>query len=111
VKQIVNFPEESTFENPEGELDRAVQLRAEAEKALSDWQAQQRLSRARNSRTRPRMEFQPGDLVYYWRSQSTSLRSAPGSKKASSWDQLESWPRNTEENQTGPFERAVQSGV
>ena len=55
--------------NPEGELAQAQRLRTEAEVAFTKWQAQQRLSRAANSRTRGIPEYAPGDLVYYWRTQ------------------------------------------
>ena len=39
-------------ENPIEEFERGVRLRAEAEKALSDWSAHQRLMRAKHSRHR-----------------------------------------------------------
>ena len=54
--------------NPEGELAQNQRLRVEAEVAFTRWQAQQRLSRAANSKNRLVPEFAPGDLVYYWRS-------------------------------------------
>eukprot|EP00435_Cladocopium_sp_Y103_P070486 s548_g35.t1 len=42
-----------------------------AEKALIDWQCQQRVSRATNSRHRQVRDFSAGDLVYIWRKQLT----------------------------------------
>ncbi|CAE7496334.1 RE1 [Symbiodinium sp. CCMP2592] len=48
---------------------KEAELRASAEKALVEWQAQQRVSRAVNSRTRPSHLYHPGDLVYFWRTQ------------------------------------------
>ena len=44
---------------------------ATAEKALIDWQCQQRISRATNSRHRQVLDFSAGDLVYIWRKQLT----------------------------------------
>ena len=55
--------------------------RLEAEKSLLEWQARQRLSRARNSRHRPCFDFVPGELVYYWRTQDSNKgRRQPGGK-------------------------------
>ena len=68
-------------ENPTGEFERSVRLRAEAEKALADWSTQQRLQRAKHSRHRPCFNFIPGELVYYWRSQDANKgRRQPGGK-------------------------------
>ena len=55
--------------NPEGEIAQHQKLREEAEVAFTRWQAQQRLSRAINSKERKIPEFAPGDLVFYWRTQ------------------------------------------
>ena len=55
--------------NPEGELAQHQRMRVEAEVAFTRWQAQQRVTRALNSRPRKVPEFAPGDLVYYWRTQ------------------------------------------
>ena len=68
-------------ENPNGELERSVRLRAEAEKALSDWNASQRLMRAQHSRHRPKYDYIPGELVFYWRTQDANKgRRQPGGK-------------------------------
>ena len=68
-------------ENPTRELERSVKLRAEAEKALSDWCAGQRLMRAKHSRHRPSYNYIPGELVYYWRTQDANKgRRQPGGK-------------------------------
>ena len=53
--------------NPEGEVAHAARLRGEAEATFARWQAQQRVSRALNSKQRPIPEYVPGDLD--WRSQ------------------------------------------
>ena len=69
------------IENPSGEIHRAAQLRAEAEKAHADWNAAQRIKRAMNSRAKPVFDFVPGELVYYWRSQDSEKgRRQPGGK-------------------------------
>ncbi|CAE7790042.1 RE1, partial [Symbiodinium sp. CCMP2456] len=68
-------------ENPTEEFERGVQRRAEAEKALSEWTAKQRLMRAQHSKHRPCYDYEPGELVYYWRSQeSNKSRRQPGGK-------------------------------
>ncbi|OLP95213.1 Retrovirus-related Pol polyprotein from transposon TNT 1-94 [Symbiodinium microadriaticum] len=51
---------EKLIENPTGEIHRAAQLRAEAEKAHADWNASQRIKRAMNSRTKPSYDYVPG---------------------------------------------------
>ncbi|CAE7180345.1 RE2, partial [Symbiodinium pilosum] len=55
--------------HPDGEVAQAACLRGEAEATFARWQAQQRYSRAQNSKQRPIPEYMPGDLVFYWRSQ------------------------------------------
>ena len=45
-------PPEFLVENPSGEFARSVARRQEAEKALAEWSARQRLTKAQNSRTR-----------------------------------------------------------
>ena len=50
-------------------VETSAQLQQAAEKALVDWQAQQRVNRAMNSRSRNRIMYHPGDLVYFWRKQ------------------------------------------
>ena len=72
---------EKLIENPTGEIHRAAQLRAEAEKAHADWNASQRIKRAMNSRTKPSYDYVPGELIYYWRSQDSEKgRRQPGGK-------------------------------
>ncbi|OLQ06318.1 Retrovirus-related Pol polyprotein from transposon TNT 1-94 [Symbiodinium microadriaticum] len=69
------------IENPTGEFERSTKLRAEAEKALTDWNTQQRLLRAKHSRHRPCYDYTPGELVYYWRTQDSNKgRRQPGGK-------------------------------
>ncbi|CAE7233664.1 RE1 [Symbiodinium sp. CCMP2592] len=73
------LPDELLVENAVDDFARAAQSRAEAEKALCDWQAKQRISRAMNSRSRPQATYHPGDLVFFWRTQeSGKSRRAPG---------------------------------
>ncbi|CAE7582483.1 RE1 [Symbiodinium sp. CCMP2592] len=68
-------------ESAQGEFSRSVKLRAEAEKALCEWNANQRLLRATHSRHRPCYDYQPGELVFYWRCQdATKGRRQPGGK-------------------------------
>ena len=68
-------------ENASGEFERSVLRRAEAEKALCEWAAKQRLMRAKHSRHRPCYNYVPGELVFYWRSQEANKsRRQPGSK-------------------------------
>ena len=75
-------PPELLCENPNTEFEQAVRRRAQAEAAHAEWNAQQRLKRAANSRTRPVFDYQPGELVFYWRQQDSSRhRQGPNSKK------------------------------
>ena len=60
---------EPIMEPASGALQRAVEIRQQAEIALSQWQAQQRLRRAFNSRPSTDHQYRPGDLVFYWRKQ------------------------------------------
>ena len=76
------FPDDVLVESGDQEFEQSARLRAEAEKAHSEWNAAQRISRAINSKPRPQAVYQPGDLVYYWRSQvSGQGRRQPGSKR------------------------------
>ena len=82
VNAASGVPDEIQIENPEGEFQRNVERQAQAEKAHSEWQAKQRILRAQNSRGRRLEVFQPGQLVYFWRSQESGQhRNSPGSKK------------------------------
>ena len=75
-------PPELLVENPGSEFKQAVNRRAEAEKAHAEWNARQRLVRAANSRSRRILDYQPGELVYFWRQQDSSRhRQGPNSKK------------------------------
>ncbi|CAE7233778.1 RE1 [Symbiodinium sp. KB8] len=68
-------------ENADGEFARSVKLRAEAEKAQCEWSAKQRILRAKHSRHRPCYNYQPGELVFYWRCQDSKKgRRQPGGK-------------------------------
>ena len=71
--------EEIILSQPIEDFQKEAELRATAEKALADWQAQQRISRAANSRTRPQHLYHPGDLVYFWRTQESGKgKRSPG---------------------------------
>ena len=68
-------------ENATDEFERAVRLRTEAEKALCEWNSNQRLLRAKHSRHRPCYDYEPGELVFYWRCQDANKgRRQPGGK-------------------------------
>ena len=74
-------PPELLVENPSGELSRSIERQRTAEQALSEWQAKQRLSRAEHSRGRRILDFVPGELVFFWRSQvSGQSRREPGDR-------------------------------
>ena len=81
IERPHEMPEELLMEGTGADFERSARLRATAEKALCDWQAQQRISRASNSRSRPSYDYIPGELVYYWRSQASGRsRKEPGSR-------------------------------
>ena len=62
-------------------IERGVQRRSEAEKAVLDWNAQQRILRVKHSKHRPCYDYVPGELVFYWRTQDASKgRRQPGGK-------------------------------
>ncbi|CAE7422915.1 RE1 [Symbiodinium sp. CCMP2592] len=78
------LPPDLLIENAAGEFQRSQARRAEAEKALVDWVTQQRVVRAQNSRSKPAYDYEPGELVYFWRVQSSGQgRRQPGSKHGS----------------------------
>ena len=58
-------------ETPAQGHERSQHLRDVAEKALLEWNAQQRLQRATHSKHRRCLDFQAGELVYIWRQQLT----------------------------------------
>ena len=75
------------LQDPEGEVEVAQSLRNQAEKVFIDWQLQEKLTRARNSKHRTPKTILPGDLVFYWRVQNSNS------------DKLNSWTRG---NYVGP---------
>ena len=76
-----SLPPDLLVENAAGEFERAVQRRAEAEKAQTEWNAAQRIVRAKHSRHRPSYNYRPGELVFYWRTQEANKgRKQPGGK-------------------------------
>ena len=77
-----SVPEEALHESASQEFEASARLREAAERAHSTWNASQRISRAKNSKARPNIPYEPGDLVYFWRSQvSGQSRTSPGSKR------------------------------
>ena len=56
-------------ENSEGEFHRNMHRMKVAEQAFSEWVFQDRVGRAKNTRSYKLQEFFPGDLVYVWRVQ------------------------------------------
>ncbi|OLQ08346.1 Retrovirus-related Pol polyprotein from transposon TNT 1-94 [Symbiodinium microadriaticum] len=70
------------LESADEEFIRSAKARASAEKALSDWQAQQRITRAMNSKGRPAYDYVPGELVFFWRTQESGQgRRQPGTSR------------------------------
>ena len=72
IRDLSGLSEEPILNKSPEDFRREEMRRAEAEKALADWQAQQRVTKAMNSRTRPLHHYQPGDLVYFWRTQESN---------------------------------------
>ena len=69
ISSLTGTPWEPLLENPDGEFQRATELRRIAEQGLVDWQASERVKRALNSRSQRTLHYHPGDLVYFWRKQ------------------------------------------
>jgi len=69
INTLAGQPHEALVENPSVEFEKGVHLRSQAEQALSQWQAQQRVTRAMQSRSQRNYNYHPGDLVYFWRKQ------------------------------------------
>ena len=74
-------PVTQLWEDPHGEVERTHRLRALAEGSHASWVAQQRIVRAQNSKAQPVFDYQPGELVYFWRAQTGQQgRRQPGDK-------------------------------
>ena len=65
-------------ENPTGEFHRNIERMKTAEQAFLDWNNHQRLERAKHSRSRVMLDFQPGDLAYVWRQQVSGQSTVKG---------------------------------
>ena len=63
------YTEDLCCEGPREETMRSHQLRQYAEHRFLEWNGQQRLSRAANSKGKRQLVFHPGDLVFVWRKQ------------------------------------------
>ena len=82
VQNPEGLAEECLIESADAEFEQSARLRAEAEKAHAQWQAEQRITRALNSRAKPVHDYQPGELVYFWRTQEAGQgRRQPGHKQ------------------------------
>ena len=69
------------MENPTGELQRNLARMKIAEEAFLDWTDSQRLQKTMLSKSKRRLNFLPGDLVFIWRHQpplKTSGRNTAG---------------------------------
>ena len=60
---------EQLLANPSTDFRSSIEHMKQAEQALSEWQAKQRIQRAINSRAQREYHYRPGDLVYFWRKQ------------------------------------------
>ena len=94
-------PDELVVESACEDFERSARQRAEAEKAHAQWHAEQRISRALNSRAKPVFDYRPGDLIYFWRSQ----ESGQGRRKP------ECWPQRPVVRATGPCGLAARCGA
>jgi hypothetical protein len=54
---------------PNQEFEDNIERMKRAEQAHSEWIARQRITKAMNSRGNRKLDYRPGDLVYYWRKQ------------------------------------------
>ena len=81
VPSANGLPPDLLVENASGEFERDIQRRASAERAHASWHANQRLIRAKNSKPRRAFNYEPGELVFFWRCQeSNKSRRSPGGK-------------------------------
>ncbi|CAE7039082.1 RE1 [Symbiodinium sp. KB8] len=103
-------PDELLVESADADFERSAHARASAEKALADWQAQQRINRAMNSRSRPAYDYAPGELVFFWRILATETkRDKDGTPGPGSTELLESLAHSTgQESTPWTFNRVVE---
>ena len=92
-----DVPPHLLCEHPDGEFERGVQRRSEAEKAVLDWNAQQRILRAKHSKHRPCYDYwcSIGGL----RTPTKDAANQVGNM-GDFWDQPESWLPRVGGNQT-----------
>lgn len=69
IQSLTQTIPDEPIANPNEEFKDSVERMRQAEKALADWQAQQKIVKAMNSRGQRLMDYRPGDLVFYWRKQ------------------------------------------
>ena len=69
VSSLTGQAYEKLIENPTVGIQESIERMKQAEQALSEWQAHQRVTRALNSRPQKMQDYRPGDLVYFWRKQ------------------------------------------
>ena len=67
-------------ENSEGEVPRNLERMKQAEMAFQEWVFNERISRAKNTRSYRQETFSPGDLVFVWRVQGKTKGPANSSK-------------------------------
>ena len=63
------------------EFEVQIQRMRAAEQAHAEWNAQQRITRALNSRGSRQVDYRPGDLVFFWRRQLTGNLSSASRQK------------------------------
>ena len=73
---MANSPELSYESAPHGHLT-SESLRLSAEKAFLEWNSQNRINRAMQSRHKRLLNYSAGDLVYIWRKQVTGADAKP----------------------------------
>ena len=69
VHSLTGQQVDNLLNNPSEEFEKDIQRQKVAEQALAEWQAQERIKRALNSRARKVYDYRPGDMVYFWRKQ------------------------------------------
>lgn len=69
IRSLAGQQVEQMLANPSEDFSKDIERQKQAEQALSEWQAQDRINRAMQSRAQRVFDYRPGDLVYFWRKQ------------------------------------------
>ena len=69
VQSLTGQPTEQFLPHPGTDFETTVERMKQAEQAHSEWNAAERIRRALQSRGNRPQNYQPGDLVFYWRKQ------------------------------------------